>query len=103
MKAAASAAVASAGGGTESLDGQTLYKETKDGWFIYVEDRSCVMYLDLAESSSMLRFSARVDENRMHFSVVNDGWEELVPMIGETVLVSINFPERKSGYSAAGW
>ena len=84
---------------------QNIYRETDDGWFIYAEDRSCVMYGDyIIEPGTeiMLRFSARTDENRMYFTVVSDTWEFLTPAIGETVLLSLNFPEVRSGLSAPG-
>jgi hypothetical protein len=81
---------------------QRLYRETEDGWFIYVEDRSCVMYADYEEGAAdlMLRFSARTDENRIYFTVVSSAWERLTPRIGATGMIMLEFPELKQALAA---
>lgn len=82
---------------------QRLYRETPEGWFIYAEDRSCVAYIDYEQGNGrelMLRFSAREDENRMHFSIVSHAWERLTPLIGEPAMLSLEFPDTGQNYAA---
>jgi hypothetical protein len=80
---------------------QRLYRETPDGWFIYVEDRSCVMYADLP-SGTMLRFSNRTDEQRVYFAAVNDDWDFLRESVGEVFTMLLSFPELQRGLGSAG-
>jgi hypothetical protein len=86
------AASALLGGAAAPEPRQELYRETPDGWFIYVEDRSCVAYVDFA-GDTMLRFSDRTDESRMYFTAVSGGWQDLAPRVGEGVMLGLEFPD----------
>lgn len=82
---------------------QRLYHETPGGWFIYIEDRSCVAYIDYehgAEQELMMRFSAREDENRMHFSIVSHAWEMLTPLIGKQAMLFLEFADTEQNFGA---
>jgi hypothetical protein len=80
---------------------QELYRETSDGWFIYVEDRSCVAYVDF-DGDTMLRFSDRTDEHRMYFTAVSGGWQHLRPRLGAGVMLGLEFPEIGGAIQASG-
>jgi hypothetical protein len=83
---------------------QSLYRETEDGWFIYVEDRSCVMYADFGEGRQeiTLRFSNRVDENRVYFTAYGRYFEPARDYIGELILLGIGFDDENRFLGAAG-
>ena len=83
---------ASAPASAEQSAAQQLYRQTEDGWFIYIEDRSCVLYGDFAEGI-MVRFSHRADENRIYFSIVGETWNHLRQRIGQSVMIGLEFPE----------
>ena len=80
---------------------QRLYRETDDGWFIYIEDRSCAMYADLP-SGTMLRFSNRTDENRIYFTAVNEHWGFLRPRLGGNLTLDLDFVDIGRGLGSAG-
>lgn len=83
---------------------QVLYKETDEGWFIYVEDRSCVAYIDYNKPDGgtlMMRFSARQDEHKTYFSIVSNKWDHLTSHIGDGASIYLDFPEKKSGHGSA--
>ena len=79
---------------------QTLYRQTDDGWFIYVEERSCVLYADYDDL--MVRFSNRVDQDRVYFSIVAERWDHLRPRIGEPAMLMLRFTDLRHGYGAGG-
>lgn len=79
---------------------QTLYRQTDDGWFIYVEERSCVLYADYDDL--MVRFSNRVDQDRVYFSIVAERWNHLRPRIGEPAMLMLHFTNLRHGYGAGG-
>ena len=84
---------------------QRLYKETPDGWFIYVEERSCVVYFDYegpSGSEMMIRFSARTDQNRLYFSIVSSGWDSLAADIGNGANIYLAFPGWPEAFVSAG-
>lgn len=91
--------------GTAAIAEQRLYRETGEGWFIYVEDRSCVMYVDYEREGgarTTMRFSARTDENKVYFSVVSEEWEHLTGQIGAPAMLVLYFPELGEGLSGPG-
>ena len=79
---------------------QQPYAVTNSGWHIYKEQLSCSMYLD-TENGTMLRFSNRVDEERMYVLAVNDKWTDLRPRIYETLSATLMFDKIKRGHTSA--
>lgn len=90
--------------GTAAAAEQRLYRETDEGWFIYVEDRSCVMYVDYEREGreTTMRFSARTDENKVYFSIFSDEWEHLTPEIGTPIMLLLEFPELRDALGGPG-
>lgn len=80
---------------------QTLHQETPEGWFIYREGKSCVLYFDTPRGT-MLRFSSRREVNRTYFSAFNEAWSLLGPRLNEGLTIYLNFPKLKRGYGSAG-
>lgn len=78
---------------------QRLFRQTDDGWFVYNEEKSCVLYADF-ESGTMIRLSYRADEHRVYFSAFNANWH--FSDLGETLMVSLHFPELGRIHSSAG-
>ena len=84
---------------------QSLYEQTDDGWYVYVEDKSCVAYVDHGYdngNSTMMRFSSRVDEGRTYFSIVSPDWTMLEPLAGETLMLYLDFPKNNKAYGSSG-
>ena len=79
---------------------QQPYAVTSAGWHIYKEELSCAVYLD-TENGTMLRFSNRVDEERMYVLAVNDKWTDLRPRIDETLSATLMFDKIKRGHTSA--
>lgn len=80
---------------------QRLYHQTVDGWFIYVEDRSCVLYADFDEDT-MLRFSHRSDVQRLYFTVMSGMWTHLSTRIEERVMIGLQFPDIAQNLASSG-
>lgn len=76
----------------------TPYKITKDGWYIYKEELSCVAYADFGETT--IRISDRVDQDKLFFSIVNTNWGVLANDIGKSETMILMFPEIKKGLAA---
>ena len=105
MKASVIAVAFAAMSAAPALADQTLYEQTDDGWYVYVEDRSCVAYVDheFADGdSTMMRFSSRLDEDRTYFSIVSEDWQMLAPMAGQGLTLYLDFPEANIAYGSAG-
>lgn len=62
-------------------------------WFIYNEEKSCVMYLDIA-GKPLFRFSKRDDVDRLFVNVVSKEWSDLRPFVGRPVFYSFQFPNK---------
>jgi hypothetical protein len=94
-------AVALCGFAASSLSAQqSLYKKTDDGWFIYKEEKSCVLYADFP-NGTMIRISNRTDEARLYFLALNDAWKPLKPRVGETLMMFIEFPTLRRVWGSA--
>lgn len=78
-----------------------LFIETPDGWHVYREDLSCVLYRDY-ESGTTIRISNREDEGMVYFSAVNEAWGHLADRAGSTYTLTLQFDGLKMAHGAAG-
>ena len=84
--------------GTMSPSSQMLYGESGDGYYVYKEDKSCVLYADY-QSGTMMRLSYRTDEGVLYVMVVNAAWDGIVA--GGSASLRASFPDLGQGHGFA--
>ncbi len=83
---------------------QTLYRETDDHWFIYVEAESCVAYVDYhnGDIDVTFRVSHRPDVDRIFFTAYGNQFERYREGIGESILLGLGFDSSREFLGSVG-
>lgn len=96
--------VAASLAGSPAQAQQTLYRETDERWFIYVEAESCVAYVDYqnGDQSVTFRISHRPDANRVLFTAYGSHFERYREGIGESILLGLGFESSREFLGSVG-
>jgi hypothetical protein len=93
-----------AGAPAQAQTEQRLYRETDEHWFIYVENQSCVAYVDYhnGDIDVTFRLSHRPDVDRMFFTAYGNQFERYREGIGESILLGLGFESSREFLGSVG-
>lgn len=93
-----------AGAPAQAQTEQRLYRETDEHWFIYVENESCVAYVDYhsGDQDVTFRVSHRPDVGRVFFMAYGNLFERYREGIGESILLGLGFESSREFLGSVG-